>query len=50
MEGLYQVLKWRLDNTITSLELTIIYKEWLKANGHNKTLAEVLIEDAISLK
>lgn len=34
MEGLFQVLKWRLDNTITPVEFTQIYTEWLRSNGH----------------
>lgn len=33
LEGLLQVLKWRVDNAITPYEFNQIYKEWLKAHG-----------------
>lgn len=34
MEGLFQVLQWRLDNAITPVEFRAIFSEWLKSNGH----------------
>ena len=34
LEGLFQVLQWRLDNTITPVEVSQIYAEWLRSNGH----------------
>lgn len=44
MEGIFQVLKWRTDGTITDQEFAQIFHEWLRSSRAHFRISDLLEE------